>query len=107
MGKSHSHPDVALKSLYCPSFDLLPYQRRFLMEIKTVLCPTDFSTLSERELQLAIRICQRFGAKLVVQHNVYSLPSYWMLRSGKWLETPLPYDKEEERQAELRLKKLL
>jgi nucleotide-binding universal stress UspA family protein len=77
------------------------------MGIKTVLCPTDFSALSERELQLAIRLCQRFGAKLVVQHNLHNLPPYWLSTSGTRLETQPPYERDEEQQAELRLEQLL
>ena len=77
------------------------------MEIKTVLCPTDFSALAERELQLAVGICQRFGAKLVLQHVLHSCVPYWSANSWARLETQSPFEKDEEHQAELRLEQLL
>ncbi len=39
------------------------------MELKTVLCPIDFSALSSSELRLAEEVCRAFGARLVLQHN--------------------------------------
>lgn len=41
-----------------------------MLEIKTVLCPVDFSNLAARELELAVQVCEAFGAKLIVHHNV-------------------------------------
>ena len=40
------------------------------MRVETVLCPIDFSSLSDRELQVAVEICQTFGARLVLHHNL-------------------------------------
>ena len=40
------------------------------MKIETVLCPIDFSTLSDFELELAVEVCQAFGAHLVLHHNL-------------------------------------
>lgn len=40
------------------------------MKIGVVLCPIDFSKLAERELDLAVQICETFGARLVLHHNV-------------------------------------
>jgi len=42
--------------------------------IKTVLCPVDFSPLSERSVHLATEICRRTGAKLVLEHNLECCP---------------------------------
>ena len=44
------------------------------MPIHTVLCPTDFSPLSQRAVSLAARICRRFGARLVLEHNLDPRP---------------------------------
>lgn len=41
-----------------------------MLEIRTVLCPIDFSQLSERAIELATAICRRFGARLVLHHNL-------------------------------------
>ena len=40
------------------------------MKIQTVLCPIDLSPVSEFELQLAIEVCETFGARLVLHHNL-------------------------------------
>ncbi len=40
------------------------------MQIKTVLCPIDFSTLSDFELKLAVEVCETFDARLVLHHNL-------------------------------------
>ena len=40
------------------------------MQIETVLCPIDFSTLSDFELKLAVEVCQTFDARLVLHHNL-------------------------------------
>jgi len=38
------------------------------MQIRTVLCPIDFSGIDERELAIALEVCRTFGAKLVLHH---------------------------------------
>jgi nucleotide-binding universal stress UspA family protein len=40
------------------------------MKIDTVLCPIDFSSLSDFELRLATEVCETFGARLVLHHNL-------------------------------------
>lgn len=40
------------------------------MQIRTVLCPLDFSDLSYRELHLATSLSRAFGAQLVLHHNI-------------------------------------
>jgi universal stress protein A len=41
-----------------------------MLEIRTVLCPVDFSQLSERAVELATAISRSFGARLVLHHNL-------------------------------------
>ena len=41
-----------------------------MLAIRTVLCPVDFSPLGEREIELATAVCRRFGARLVLHHNL-------------------------------------
>lgn len=43
------------------------------MEIRVVLCPIDFSKLAERELALAVAVCDAFAARLVLHHNVSAI----------------------------------
>lgn len=45
-----------------------------MLEIKTVLCPTDFSPVSDRGILLALQICSSFGSRLVLQNNLETLP---------------------------------
>ena len=40
-----------------------------MKSIRTVLCPLDFSTPELPEVQLAVKICQTFDARLVLEHN--------------------------------------
>jgi nucleotide-binding universal stress UspA family protein len=42
------------------------------MRIRTVLCPTDFSTLEPAEVDVALEVCRTFGARLVLHHNLSS-----------------------------------
>lgn len=41
-----------------------------MIAIRTVVCPIDFSAASTRQLELACNVCQTWGARLVVHHNV-------------------------------------
>ena len=40
-----------------------------MLQLRTVLCPIDFSDLSRKELALGVEICRRFGSRLVLHHN--------------------------------------
>ena len=40
-----------------------------MLSIRTVLCSVDFSTATARQVDLAIEICQAFGARLILHHN--------------------------------------
>lgn len=39
------------------------------MQLKTVLCPIDFSNLSRQEIALGTEVSRSFGARLVLHHN--------------------------------------
>jgi nucleotide-binding universal stress UspA family protein len=41
-----------------------------MVEIRTVLCPVDFSGASARQLEIAGELCRAFGARLVLHHNL-------------------------------------
>jgi hypothetical protein len=41
-----------------------------LVQIRTVLCPIDFSTLDPAEIDVALEVCRTFGARLVLHHNL-------------------------------------
>jgi universal stress protein A len=48
-----------------------------------VLCPVDFTDVSERELALAIEVCSTFGSRLVLHHNLTSAP-IGLTRDWEW-----------------------
>jgi universal stress protein A len=73
-------------------------------EIKTVLCPVDFSSLTGREIELAIEVCRAFGARLVIHHNVMApAPG----ASWAWMWARDHHGIESESAAETRLEELL
>ena len=41
-----------------------------MMEIRTILCPVDFSEATERQVLFATDLCRLFSAKLVLHHNL-------------------------------------
>jgi nucleotide-binding universal stress UspA family protein len=53
------------------------------MQLKIVLCPVDFSDLAKRELALAVEVCETFGARLVLHHNL-ALISPGLTRAWEW-----------------------
>ena len=66
------------------------------MEIRTVLCPVDFSGQTGRELSLAKQICQKFGARLVVEHNLDPRPPNFLTVTWMWSEE---FEGDEEQKA--------
>lgn len=72
-----------------------------MLDIKTVLCPLDFSRVSERELRLATQICDRFGARLVVQHDLENLPPTYLATQWMYSEVYLQQEQDKEKIAEL------
>lgn len=44
-----------------------------MREIRTVLCPVDFSAATPRQVGLAGDLCRLFGAQLVLHHNIAAL----------------------------------
>jgi nucleotide-binding universal stress UspA family protein len=71
-----------------------------MLEIKTVLCPLDFSAISDRELQLAVQICDRFSARLIVQHDLESLAPAYLATHWIYSETHLHQEEDKEKRAE-------
>jgi nucleotide-binding universal stress UspA family protein len=45
-----------------------------MTQMRNVLCPVDFSPLSERVVRLAAGICKAFGSRLVIYHSVPAPP---------------------------------
>jgi nucleotide-binding universal stress UspA family protein len=67
-----------------------------MLQIRTILHPTDFSTRSARALELACLLAQQCGARVIVLHVIdYVRPVY----SGVSLPPPPPPMPAEERNA--------
>lgn len=58
------------------------------MKIQNVLCPVDFSELTDRETQVAAEICRTFGARLILEHNLRMVPAM-MAKGWEWEENHL------------------
>ena len=78
-----------------------------MSEIKTVLCPVDFSPLSEVELNLAAQLCERFGARMILQHNIDDVPPVYLANAWMYSETHMYPEEEREAQASLTLRAML
>ena len=56
-----------------------------MLSMRTVLCSVDFSAATARQVDLAIEICQAFGARLILHHNHVEMS----IGSGVgWMWTP-------------------
>lgn len=75
------------------------------MTIKIVLCPIDFSELAERELGLAVQICEIFQARLVLHHNLSAI-SPGLSKAWEWDESH-QHDEPSAADAEQRLAQLM
>jgi nucleotide-binding universal stress UspA family protein len=77
-----------------------------LLEIRTVLCPTDLSDLSARAVDLAASLSVRFSSRLVLQHHLASEPPTFVSRTWDYEETLLADREEKEGEEERRVKDL-
>lgn len=76
-----------------------------MVQIRTVLCPVDFSSLSSRELDVAVELCEAFEARLVLHHNLSLAPPAWS-KAWEWEETHPP-EEGVEATTDRRMKELL
>jgi universal stress protein A len=81
--------------------------REDAMNIRTVLCPIDFTPLSKRAVDLAVAACRRFGARLVLEHNLDSRPPAFLSVTWMWTEDHGLADETKDHQAEHLLRQLL
>jgi len=72
---------------------------------KIVLCPIDFSDLSQQELALAVEVGEAFGAHLVLHHNLAAV-SPGFTRAWEWNELHRR-DAASSAQAETKMRQLL
>lgn len=55
-----------------------------MLNFQTVLCPVDFTPLSKSSLQLAIEVCRKLRARLVLEHNLDTVPPSSLGVSWMW-----------------------
>jgi universal stress protein A len=81
--------------------------REDAMDIRTVLCPTDFTPLSQQAVDLAVAVCRRFGARLVLEHNLDARPPAFVSVTWMWTEGHGLTDEQKSHEAEKKLRQLL
>jgi universal stress protein A len=78
-----------------------------MMDIRTVLCPLDFTDLSRRELDLAADVARRFSARLILEHNVDPQPPGGLAVSWMWRGAHVGQGADREANAEARLREVM
>lgn len=76
-----------------------------MIPIRTVLCPIGFDDLDSKEVALAADLCQSFGARLVLHHNLGGAPPGASM-SWMWNQAH-PNGKSTEERAAERLREIL
>ena len=76
------------------------------MEVKTVLCPVDFSPISLRNLRMAVEVCKRVGARLVIHHNLDVRPPGFLSVTWMWSEDHEAGEEEKAAQVPERFQEL-
>lgn len=71
-----------------------------------VLCPVDFSALSQRTLHLAVEMCRRTDSRLVLEHNLDSPPPAYLGVGWMWSSEHAAKDRDASEQAVERLQQL-
>lgn len=77
------------------------------MNIRTVLCPLDFTDLSRRELDLAVDMARRFSARLILEHNLHPQPPGGLAVSWMWRGEHVGQGARQEADAESRLREVM
>lgn len=78
-----------------------------MLAIRNVVCPVDFSPLSERELRMAAQLCRRLGARLYAEHTVASRPPEGLGMAWMYAEEHEREERAAEEAASRRLRKLV
>jgi len=71
--------------------------------IKTVLCPVDFTSISQAEILSAVEVCSRFGARLVIEHNLDPRPPPSLGVGWMWSSSVDARERKHEAEARKRL----
>ena len=74
--------------------------------IRTILCPVDFTAVSEETVHLAANLCRQMKAKLILHHNLGVRPPGFL--SVNWMVSEETGEREQRKESEVpeRLEKL-
>ena len=74
--------------------------------IRNILCPVDFSSVSESTVQLAANLCRQMKARLILHHNLGVRPPGYL--SVNWMVSEETGEREQRKESEVpeRLEKL-
>jgi len=78
-----------------------------MTEIRSVLCPTDFSPVADRGVDLATQICDCFGSRLVIQYNLDTLPPLYLASLELIPDSQLRLEEDQEARADQLLENLI
>ena len=78
-----------------------------MLDIRTILCPIDFTPLSDRTLRVAVSLSHWFKARLVLHHNVDPSPPDFLSVGWMWSEDHELERRESEHAAPERLQAML
>jgi nucleotide-binding universal stress UspA family protein len=78
-----------------------------MQPVRKLQCPVDFSPLSEATARLAATLAARFGAQLVLQHNLASAPPNFLTVRWMWSEEHRAQESARDREVPERLQELL
>jgi nucleotide-binding universal stress UspA family protein len=70
-----------------------------MAKIGTVLCPVDFTSVTEQTVYLAAEICLRIGARLVLHHNLGVRPPGYL--SVSWMVSEETGEREQRKKAQV------
>jgi universal stress protein A len=71
------------------------------MQLRTILCPVDFSDLSATETEVAVTVAREFGARLVLHHDCAVIPP-GIARQWDWQATHGNTDSEAQAERRMR-----
>lgn len=67
--------------------------------IRTILCPVDFTAVTEDTVHLAAQLCRQMKAKLILHHNLGVRPPGFL--SVNWMVSEETAEKEQEKEGEI------
>ena len=67
--------------------------------IRTILCPVDFTSVTEETVHLAAQLCRQMKAKLILHHNLGVRPPGYL--SVNWMVSEETGEREQKKEDEV------